>query len=109
MRAIAWRHKRNQHVVFNYDETTTGGLVTRKRSTKKFSEELNEYITEKKDVSLPAPKVIKTLFTWFPKVDVHDHLRQGFLAFHETWSTLNWWHRLYSNILGIIITDAYYI
>jgi len=35
--------------------------------------------------------------------------RQGVLSFHTHWPTRKWWHRLFSTLLGIMITDAYYM
>jgi len=40
-------------------------------------------------------------------IDQHNRRRQGDLAFHKHWPTKNWWHRLFSTLYGIIITDAY--
>lgn len=54
-------------------------------------------------------KVVRTLFEYFPKIDIHDHYRQGSLAFHQKWPTKTWWHRLYSNLLGMLVVDAYFI
>ena len=42
-------------------------------------------------------------------IDIHDHYRQGIIAFHLHWQTRTWWHRLFSSIYGIIITDAYFL
>ena len=51
--------------------------------------------------------MVKVMFAVFSAIDIHDHMRQGVLAFHTHWKTNTWWHRLYSTILGIIVTDAY--
>jgi hypothetical protein len=51
--------------------------------------------------------VFETLFRNLPRIDVHDHLRQGTLALERTWQTQNWVKRVFSTILGMSITDAY--
>ncbi len=43
------------------------------------------------------------------KVDQNNAKRQGEIAFHTHWPTKTWWHRVFSTIFGIMITDAYYM
>jgi hypothetical protein len=41
-------------------------------------------------------------------VDIHDHLRQGSLRLKISWLTKTWWHRLFSTVFGIIVTDCFF-
>jgi hypothetical protein len=59
-------------------------------------------------INVPRPKVVEMMFDSFSTIDVHDHYRQGSLAMEESWQTRTWWHRVFSSIFGIIITDAYF-
>ena len=53
------------------------------------------------------PRIVEEYFQHCRAVIVHDHLHQRTLAFHRSWKTLNWCHRLFIAVLGMIITDAY--
>jgi hypothetical protein len=53
------------------------------------------------------PKVVEQLFSGFSAIDVHDHYRQGSLAFETHWQTRTWWHRVFGSLLGMIMTDAF--
>jgi hypothetical protein len=60
------------------------------------------------DLAIPRPQVVEMFYSCFSNIDVHDHYRQGSLAFERTWSTRTWWHRLFMTIFGMICTDAYF-
>jgi hypothetical protein len=53
--------------------------------------------------------IVQNMFRHFSTIDIHDHYRQGTLALEYHWKTRNWWHRLFSTLLGIIFTDAYFM
>lgn len=58
---------------------------------------------------ISRPKMVEQYFENFGSVDHNDRKRQGDLAFHMHWSTRTWWHRLFSTLYGVMITDAYYM
>lgn len=66
------------------------------------------YITESYQKITSRVQVVANLFRYFSVIDVHDHYRQGTLALEEHWKTYTWWHRLFSTIMGIIYTNAYF-
>jgi hypothetical protein len=55
----------------------------------------------------PRPQMMDKFFTWFSKIDVHDHRRQGILRMEQYWKTKDWSHRIFATILGICVVDAY--
>eukprot|EP01031_Cornospumella_fuschlensis_P026833 gene26833-32426_t len=59
--------------------------------------------------STAAPEVVNDIFEGFNVIDVHDHYRQGILRLEEHWLTETWWHRLFATLLGVIVTDAYFM
>ncbi len=81
----------------------------RKRHKIIVNEETGEPETLRYTKSIIRPKVIQQYFEYFSALDNNNQLRQGTLAFHLHWPTRKWWHRLFSTILGVIITDAYYM
>jgi hypothetical protein len=62
----------------------------------------------KHEVQVAKPRVVEEYFDGFSAVDIHDHYRQGSLAMEESWCTKTWWHRLFSSLFGMIVTDAYF-
>ena len=66
-----------------------------------------EEVTEKYEKRIKRPQIIEDFYEFFSAVDVHDHLRQGSLRMEEAWKTKTWAHRIFSTVLGIILTDCY--
>ena len=64
--------------------------------------------TKRSKLEIPRPKMIEEYFSCFSNIDVHDHYRQGSLAIERSWVTQKWYHRIFSTILGICVTDAFY-
>lgn len=62
----------------------------------------------KKECQVPRPQVVQVYFNGFSAIDIHDHYRQGSLAIESGWLTKTWWHRIYSTIFGMILTDAFF-
>jgi hypothetical protein len=62
---------------------------------------------QKNAVAVPKPSVVEEYFAGFSAVDIHDHYRQGSLAMEEGWTTRTWWHRLFTSVFGMIVTDSY--
>jgi Transposase IS4 len=59
--------------------------------------------------NIMRPVFVEMFFRYFSRIDVHNHLRQGTLAFHTWWPTHTWWHRLLSTYFGITVVDGYYM
>jgi hypothetical protein len=45
--------------------------------------------------------VFERLFEHLPRIDVHDHLRQGSLGLEKSWGTQSWSRRVFSSVLGV--------
>jgi hypothetical protein len=41
-------------------------------------------------------------------IDIHNHLRQDLLGIEQYSNTTAWFNKLFSTLLGIIVTNAYY-
>ena len=67
------------------------------------------WATEKYTKQTRRVNIVENMFKYFRTIDVHDHYRQGTLALEAHWTTRTWWHRLFRTILGIIVTDAYFM
>ena len=51
--------------------------------------------------TFPIPNVFENLFQNLPRIDIHDHLRQGTLALEKSWKTHAWNKRVFSSVLGV--------
>ena len=51
--------------------------------------------------------VLSRYFAYANVVDVHDQYRQDCLDLEYTWVTKDCWFRLFTTILGVVITDSY--
>lgn len=56
---------------------------------------------------IPRPVVLNELYDDFGKVDLHDRYRQGYLAMERAWKTKKCWIRIFTSLLGMIVTDCY--
>jgi hypothetical protein len=64
-------------------------------------------VTYQKTVKRPV--MVEQVYMYFSSIDIHNHYRQGTLALEESWGTHTWWHRLLATVLGIVVTDAYFM
>ncbi|EGZ13032.1 hypothetical protein PHYSODRAFT_511780 [Phytophthora sojae] len=55
---------------------------------------------------IERPQIIELFFSKFSTIDVHDHLRQGYLEMERTWHTTKWHHRLFATLFGMVATAA---
>lgn len=51
--------------------------------------------------------VFSRYFLHSNKIDIHNELRQGFLALEEEWVTTDCWFRLFTSIFGMTVTDCF--
>jgi hypothetical protein len=103
--ALCWADKKGKNIITNVGTTLPGAPSLRPRHRKIVVD--NEEQTEKYWKSIPRPHMIELMFSGFAAIDINDHLRQGSISFHTHWLTPNWWHRMYSTILGVIITNSF--
>jgi len=48
------------------------------------------------------------MFKTFSVIDIHNHLRQDLLGIEQYCNTTAWYNKLFSTLLGMIVTNAYY-
>jgi hypothetical protein len=105
--AVGWSDSKLISLVSNRSTTLDGIPV--ERVWDKIIQDPGTENEEDHQMSLlvPRPKVIEDYFQYFSAVDVHDRYRQGTLAIEEHWPTKRWWTRVFSTIIGMIVTDAF--
>lgn len=107
MYAVCWKDKATKYFVGTCGSTTQGKphVVERTRVTI----EDGERKTMRCDKSTSCPTFVNELFEGFNAVDLHDRYRQDLLGIENHRETHHWAHRLFATMLGIIITDAYFM
>lgn len=63
--------------------------------------------TKKYKKTGPRNNIVFKFHEYFGAVDIHNHLRQGSLAFERNWKTKKFSHRFFMTLLGICITNAF--
>jgi len=104
--AVAWKDLKLKTLICSRGTTTPGSECKKLRH--RIIEDSGKTDTIYYHLSVKRPKVVEMLFNGFSVIDIHDHYRQGSLALEESWQTRTWWHRIFSSIFGIILTDAYF-
>jgi len=66
---------------------TTVGITQAGTDSLRPRSKIENGVTKRYNVSVPRPLAIQEMFDSFSAIDVHDHLRQGSLAFHNHWPT----------------------
>lgn len=108
LRAVAWQSKKMKSIISSFGVTTLGEpqIVPRCRVIVNIEGTLeNQYYLRE----TPCPKIANEIFSAFKIIDVHYHYRQGILKLEQSWKSQSWWQRLFSTLLSVIATDAYFM
>lgn len=106
MMAVGWKDTVTKNIISNVGNTLGGYIARRPRHTIVTDPDgIPETI--KRYLEVPQPNVVYDMFDAFPTIDIHDHLRQGILKMEASWKTMQWQHRMYATMFGIMFTNAY--
>lgn len=105
--AVAWKDLTIKNIICTRGLTSLQGNPS-VRHRRRVVEMEYGHENDRYDLEIPRPQALEMFYSCFSNIDVHDHYRQGSLAFERTWSTKTWWHRLFMTIFGMICTDAYF-
>lgn len=107
--ALGWMSKLLKTYVTTCGTTSTNEIHIVNRSKVVTNDETNVKTEVKYQKATSRPKVLVDLYSGFNKVDVHDHYRQGTLSLESNIGTKKWWHRIFYTVLGVILTDSYFL
>lgn len=105
--AVAWKDLTVKQIVCTRGLTAVQGNPST-RHRRRIVEMEYGHENDRYTLEIPRPQAIEMFYSCFSNIDVHDHYRQGSLAFERSWSTKTWWHRLFMTMFGMICTDAYF-
>lgn len=105
--AVGWADKKLKAIISNCGTTLPCPTDSIRPRHKRVLNDVGDYVTSRQELHVKRPEMIELFFRHFGAIDIHDHLRQGSLAFERTWHTKTWWHRIYMTMLGVIITNCY--
>jgi hypothetical protein len=104
----AWADKTLKTSVGTCGHTLPGTPI--KRTTyKALPQVVGSPLQDVRHRTFPIPIVFEKLFEKLPKIDIHDHLRQGTLALEKSWATHSWTKRVFSTILGVRIMPCIFL
>jgi hypothetical protein len=82
-------------------------LSYRSRTTTVMDSKTRELITIKYTKAIKRIGIVKKFHEYFPAVHIHNHYRQGSLAFERKWKTKRFSLRFFMSLLGVCITNAF--
>jgi hypothetical protein len=106
--AVSWLDGTRKDIVSTCGTTLPGPALVRTRK-KIYVDPIHGVYQENVEKSTPRCSLVARYFDNFHLIDVHDHMRQGVLGLEMHWRTLNWTHRIFGTLIGIIVTDTFYL
>jgi len=100
-----WKDCKGKMIISNCSSLHEGEPAKKRRHKK--VERDGRVVCAIVEKAVRRPKMIEDVFKYFSVIDVHDHYRQGSLHLETTWKTTKWWHRVFTTIYGMTITDAF--
>lgn len=104
--AVAWKDLKTKQIVCSRGLTSIQGQPSVRHRKRLVAVEWGVE-NDRYELRIPRPSAVEKFFDCFSNIDVHDHYRQGSLAFERNWGTKTWWHRLFASLFGMICTDAF--
>ena len=105
--ATAWNDKKTKLIVSTCGTTSAADPSIRSRSSVYMDNNTGYLITQKTKKTVKRNNIVLKFHEYFGAVDIHNHLRQGSLAFERNWKTKKFSHRFFMTLLGICITNAF--
>ena len=106
MNLVAIGYKYNTKKVLHFVTTLESG---RTEKGTPYKEKYNDRFGNVCYQDVPHPVVILTNFLYINAVDVNNQLRQSHLALEEFLVTTNGWFQLFTTIMGMMVTDAWFL
>lgn len=97
-----------RQLISSYSSSILGDEKKFARSIRKQNENEGIWFNEREVETIRRPKVIDEGMKYFGAVDYNDRFRQGYLNWEQAWSTKRIWKRMFTTVLGVIATNAYF-
>ncbi len=105
--ATGWNDKKYKAIISNCGTSSKVDDAYRSRTTTAMDSKTRELITIKYTKAIKRIDIVKKFHEYFPAVDIHNHYRQGSLAFERKWKTKMFSLRFFMSLLGVCITNAF--
>ena len=100
--ALAWADKKLKLLI------STRGTTLPTDASMRCRARLNENgETDRYEIAVPRPSMVKMFYDRFNAVDTNDQYRQGILKLEENWKTHSWAIRTLSTVLGVIFVNCH--
>ena len=104
--ATGWNDKKCKTIISNCGTSAKVDNAQRARTTTVMDPNTKELKTVKYTKSIKRIDIVKKFHEYFPAVDIHNHYRQGSLAFERNWKTKKFRLRFFMTLLGVCITNS---
>ena len=104
---VAIGYKYNSKKVLTF--ITTVGAGSTEKGENPYKMKYNDEFGNVCYRDIPRPAVLSRYFLHSNAVDVHNQMRQGNLALEECWVTTDGWFRLFTTMIGITVTDTWFV
>jgi len=98
--AIGYRYTQKRNV---YLITNRGDLMNGKPYLQRWADEFSNVCSR----AIPRFTLISEYFQYSNTVDIHNQYRQKLLALEKAWVTTDGWFRIFTTIVGTVVTDAF--
>jgi hypothetical protein len=105
---LCLRHGLIRQIISSYSSSLLGNEKRIARSIRKQNEHEGMWFNEREIETVRRPKVFDEGMQHFGAVDYNDRFRQGYLNWEQAWSTKKIWKRMFTTVLGVIATNAYF-
>ena len=105
--ATGWNDKKCKTIISNCGTSARVDNAQRARTTTVMDPNTKELRTIKYTKSIKRIDIVKKFHEYFPAVDIHNHYRQGSLAFERNWNTKKNRLRFFMTLLGFCITNSF--
>jgi hypothetical protein len=107
--AEGWMAKKEtvKKFISTFSATTDGDPHIVQRTRRVLNQDDNIYVYEHHELATARTVLVQNLFQFFGAIDLHDRYRQGYLKLEVSWVTKKWWHRMFSTLFGMILTDSF--
>jgi hypothetical protein len=97
-----------RHIISSYSSSILGEEKTIARTIVGSREVEGIWVNDRETETVRRPKVIDVGMRHFGAIDLNDRYRQGYLNMEQSWKTQRLWVRVFTTVLGICFTDAYF-
>jgi hypothetical protein len=97
-----------RNIISSYSSSLLGKEKIVYQTRRRLNEDEGVWYNERGKKTVRRPTVVDEGMQYFGAVDYNDRFRQGYLNWENSWPTKRLWVRVFTTVLGIICTNAFF-